>query len=87
MANNKKKGGNWQHANSVYGAYPHHAAEGGGGLIAMTGGRRSRHRKGGRGLLTDVAVPAALLAASNYMGRKQTQHRRVKRVRFTRRRR
>ena len=51
----------------------------------MKGGRRSRYRKGGRGLLTDVAVPVSLLLASNYMGRKQTRHRRVKRVRFTRR--
>lgn len=85
MANNKKKGGNWQHAGAVYGSYPHHASDG--NLISMTGGGRSKKRKGGRGLLTDVAVPVSLLLASNYMGRKQTQHRRVKRVRFTRRRR
>ena len=87
MANKKKKGGNWQHADTIYGSYPHHAATDGGNLITMQGGRRSRYRRGGRGLMTDIAVPAALLAASNYMGRKQTQHRRVKRVRFTRHRR
>ncbi len=78
------KGGNWQHANSVYGAYPHHA--GTDGSIYTSGGKK---RKGGRSsMMTDIAVPAALLMASSYMGRKRTQYKnRNKRVRFTRRRR
>jgi hypothetical protein len=83
MANKKTKGGDWQHAESVYGPYPHNAAEG--NIITMKGGRRSRYRKGGRGLITDVAVPGSLLLASNYLGRKQTRKHK-KRVRFTRRR-
>ena len=83
MTKQKKTGGNWQHADSVYGAYPHQAATG--NLISMTGGM-SKKRKGGRGMLTDVAVPVSLLLASNYLGRKQTRMHK-KRVRFTRRRR
>ena len=79
----RTKGGDWQHANSVYGAYPHHA--GPDGSILTTGGKK---RKGGRGIMTDIAVPAALLMASSYVGRRKTQHKhKNKRVRFTRRRR
>ena len=80
----RTKGGDWQHADMVYGAYPHHAGAGG-NVISTTGGKK---RKGGRGIMTDIAVPAALLMASSYVGRRKTQHKnKNKRVRFTRRRR
>ncbi len=86
MTKRRTKGGDWQYAQSVYGTDQHAAADGG-NVISMTGGRKKR--KGGRGMMTDIAVPAALLVASNYLGRKKTQHRQShrKRVRFTRRRR
>ena len=87
MAKKRTKGGDWAHADAIYGSYPHHAANGYNGMISTTGGGK---RKGGRGLMTDIAVPAALLMASNYLGRKNTKHRRSnrnKRARFTRRRR
>ena len=92
MKNSRKsRGGSaWQYTTAAYGD-PTHQVAGAGNTIAVnnlagksfcTGGSR----KGGKGVLTDIAVPAVLLYANNVFkrGKSATKGRKYRTRRYTR---
>lgn len=79
-------------ATAVYGPPDSHHAVNNSNVIAMqnpnnaVGGGRMRYKKGGNGILTDVAVPALLLYANNTFKRNKSMRSRSRKNRKSRRR-